>query len=89
MEGKSSSVGLYIAIIALLVGVANIFLGVLPTVEMKGKVESMESRLAKAEKPADNMPQKAMEWAKKRALVPAPMPAPAPAPAPTPPLPVK
>ena len=53
MDEKRSSIGLYIAIIALLVGVANIFLGVLPAVEMKGKVEALESRVAKAEKTAD------------------------------------
>jgi hypothetical protein len=53
MEEKRSQIGLYIAIIALLVGVANIFLGVLPTVELKGKAEQMETRLVKAEKTAD------------------------------------
>ena len=53
MEEKKSQIGLYIAIIALLVGVANIFLGVLPAVELKGKTETLENRLSKAEKTAD------------------------------------
>lgn len=91
MEEKKSSLGLYIGIIALLVGVANIFLGVLPTVEMKGKVEAMETRVAKAEKTADAARAKLEEWKKKRAMgagggsaAPMPMPVPPPV-APLPP----
>jgi hypothetical protein len=90
MDGKQSSLGLYIGIIALLLGVANVFLGVLPAVEMKGKIEALETRVAKAEKTADSA-RNALKEAKMRrgGGAPAPAPMPAPAPAPTPPLPAK
>jgi hypothetical protein len=83
MEEKKSQIGLYIAIIALLVGVANIFLGVLPTVEHKGQIQNLESRVTKAEKTAD----RAWQWVKERKQMGSM--APTPAPAPTPPLPTK
>jgi hypothetical protein len=90
MEEKKSQIGLYIAIIALLVGVANIFLGVLPTVELKGKAEQLEARVSKAEKTADAAKIKLKEMEKRQvgygAVAPMP-PAPAPLPPPAPPLP--
>jgi hypothetical protein len=79
MEEKKSQIGLYIAIIALLVGVANIFLGVLPTVELKGKTEQLEARVGKAEKTADRAWTRLKE-VKGGATAPAPMPMPAPMP---------
>jgi hypothetical protein len=86
MEEKKSQIGLYIAIIALLVGVANIFLGVLPTVELKGKVEQIESRLGKAEKTADAAKIKLKEMEKRQAGAGAVAPMP-PVPVPPPPAP--
>jgi hypothetical protein len=53
MEEKRSQIGLYIAIIALLVGVANIWLGVLPTVELQGKADQLEARMVRVEETAD------------------------------------
>ena len=90
MDGKQSSLGLYIGIIALLLGVANVFLGVLPTVEIKGKVEALETRVAKAEKTADAARSALKEVKIRRGGgAPMPVPMPAPAPMPAPPLPTK
>jgi hypothetical protein len=88
MEGKGSSIGLYIAIIALLIGVGNIFFGVLPAQESKGKLEVLEGKVGTVEKMAGRANTVIEEWKKKRAMR-GPAPMPSPAPAPTPPLPAK
>jgi hypothetical protein len=92
MEGKGSSIGLYIAIIALLIGVGNIFFGVLPAQETKGKLDVIENKVANAEKNAGKAIQRLDEWKSKRGMRVAPAPAPMPAPMPSPgapPLPAK
>lgn len=43
-EGKSR-LGLYIALIALLLSVANIFLSVLPTIELRAKIEVLNKTM--------------------------------------------